>query len=78
MQPVSTGIAISQYDTLILSGSGTTTKTATTSINVSGLLSVSTATITFDLAANDLLAVGTVSNSGTIKTRSVSAAPIPS
>ncbi len=78
MQPLSTGIAISQYDTLILSSSGTFTKTATTSINVSGQLNVSTAAITFDLAANDLLSVGTVSNIGTIKTKSVSAAPIPS
>ena len=76
-----TGVAITQYGSIILSGSGTNiTKTAVASISISGSLQVD-AGVTFDMnvAGYDITgALTSVNNNGTIKTYSSSTAPIPS
>ena len=75
------GVAITQYGSVILSGTGTNiTKTAVASISINGSLQVD-AGVTLDmnsLFSYDITgALTSVNNNGTIKTYSTSVAPIP-
>ncbi len=64
------------YQNLTVGGGGSVVKSPTANVNVIGTLTVNTSTI-FDLLTFDLSCT-TITNSGTIRTQSTSASPIPS
>jgi hypothetical protein len=64
------------YQNLQINGGSSAVKTANGNIAVPGTLTIAATTI-FDMATNDITSVGTYANSGTLRTQSTSAAPIP-